>query len=438
MLLHLGSKPAIIVSSAQVASKVLRTYDLIFASRPNHLRFFRRILANGKDMLSSPYGEYWRQMRSIWVQHLLSIKRVRSFRSMREEDVALMMNEIRGLSIVNLSEMFMSLTNDMVCRLAFGKKYMGERGGVDFKKLLDEVFRLLGEYYVGDFISGLAWIDRVNGVEAKVSQVANALDDILEEIIQEHLERRKQKNGEGEDFVDVLLEVQQENTSGNSCLDRESIKGLILDIFAAGTVTTSASLEWMMSELLRNPRVMKALQKEIRGTVGDKDVVAEDDLKNMKYLKAVIKETLRLHPSAPLTPPHECTKDVKVNGRDVDAGTLLIVNLWSISRDPEYWDEPEKFYPERFLDSPIDFKGRDFQFIPFGSGRRICPGIAFAIASLELVIANLVHQFDWALPNGMDETSLDMTEAPGQLAVQHRKNPLLAIPTPRVYQLESV
>ena len=202
------------------------------------------------------------------------------------------------------------------------------------------------------------------------------------------------------------------------------------DIFTGGTETTAIVLEWAMSELLRNPRVMHELQKEVSGITGDKESVTEDDLENMSYLKLVLKETLRLHPAAPLLIPHECTKDTKINGYDISAGTQVLVNAWAISRNPKYWEEPEKFYPERFLNSPTDFKGLNFQFIPFGSGRRICPGMAFAIASMELVLANLVHHFDWSLPDGAAGGSLDMTESPG--ITVHRKIPLVVVASPRI------
>lgn len=167
------------------------------------------------------------------------------------------------------------------------------------------------------------------------------------------------------------------------------------DMFAGGTDTTHTVLEWAMTELLRHPAVMKELQEEVRRITNGQADITEDDMEQMKYLKAVIKKTLRLHPLIPLLVPRESVQDVKINKYNIASGTRVITNAWAIHRDPTTWEEPEKFHPERFLNSSIDFKGQDFQLIPFGSGRRGCPGILFAIANNEIVIANLMSKFNW-------------------------------------------
>ena len=185
-----------------------------------------------------------------------------------------------------------------------------------------------------------------------------------------------------------------------------------------------------MSELLRNPNVMNKVQNEIREILGckpDIEEIQENDLEKMQYLKAVIKETLRLHPPIPLLVPRSAREDVKLNGYDIAAGTMVIINAWAIGRDPATWNKPEQFEPERFLNSSIDFKGHDFQLIPFGAGRRGCPGIAFAMATNEFVLANLLRMFDWKLPEGTTEENLDMSETAGSTA--HRTVPLLAVAT---------
>ena len=195
-------------------------------------------------------------------------------------------------------------------------------------------------------------------------------------------------------------------------------------MFSAGTDTISTVLEWAMSELLKHPEVMKKLKSEIREISGDQ-YVNEDDLDKMHYLKAVIKETLRLHPPIPLLVPRESTQYVKLRGYDIKPKTRVMINAWAIGRDPEVWEEAEEFRPERFMNSSIDFKGQDFELIPFGAGRRGCPGVEFATVINEIGLANLVHKFEWMLPNGED---LDMTGAFG-LTI-HRKHPLVATATP--------
>jgi cytochrome P450 len=198
-------------------------------------------------------------------------------------------------------------------------------------------------------------------------------------------------------------------------------------MFAAGTNTTNTVLEWAMTELLRHQTIMHKLQDEVRTVVGNKTHVTEEDLVNMNYLKAVIKETLRLHLPVPLLIPRKCMEDIKLDGYDIAAGTHVIINASAIARDPTSWEEPLEFKPERFMNSSIDFKGLDFELIPFGAGRRGCPGVLFSISVSELVLANLVYQFDWKLPDGIAAENLDMSETVGLTC--HIKYPLLAVAT---------
>jgi cytochrome P450 len=183
-----------------------------------------------------------------------------------------------------------------------------------------------------------------------------------------------------------------------------------------------------MSELLRHPMVMKKLQNEIREIVGNKTEITDNDLVEMHYLRAVIKESLRLHPPLPLLVPRMATQDVNVRGYNIKANTQVLVNAWLLGRDPKSYNNPEEYVPERFLNSSMDYKGNDFELLPFGAGRRGCPGIHFAIALEEIALANLVHIFNWVLPDGAREENLDMTESMG--AVVHRKHPLKAFAMP--------
>lgn len=194
-------------------------------------------------------------------------------------------------------------------------------------------------------------------------------------------------------------------------------------MFAAGTDTTYTVLEWAMTELLRHPRVMKRAKEEIREVVGSKKHVNEEDVSKMAYLKAILKETLRVHPPIPLLVPRESIQDINLNGYEIKSGTVVIINAWAIAGEGSIWERPKEFEPERFLKSSIDFKGVDFEFIPFGAGRRGCPGTGFAMAINEVVLANVVHQFDWVLPDGLED--LDMSETQG--LTMHRKFPLTAI-----------
>ncbi|XP_062000379.1 cytochrome P450 736A117-like [Rosa rugosa] len=444
MLLHFGSRPVLIVSSTEAVSEIFKNHDLTFSDKPKYI-FVEKLMYNYKDILTAPYGDYWRQVRSLCVLNLLSNKRVRSFRAVRQEETKLMMSNIEqscstetcssssSSSVLNLSEMFMKLTNDVICRVAMGRKYSDreEGRGRMFMELSTELSDLFTKVNIGDYIPWLAWFTRVNGLDAKLDDLAKRMDAFIDMVIQEHMDKSNNGNDgddneDKKDLVDVLLSVQKENALG-SPIDRVSVKAIILDIFVGGTDTTSTALEWVMSELLRNPGVMKKLQNEVRGIVGNKKNVTEEDLVGMPYLKAVTKENFRLHPPAPLLLPRMCNKDVKIKGYDIKANTQVMINAWALGRDPKSYTNPEQFKPERFLNSTIDYKGNNFELMPFGTGRRGCPGIQFATVLEELVLANIVHKFDWALPHGAKEDDLDMTETAGTTAC--RKYPLKAIAT---------
>lgn len=199
-------------------------------------------------------------------------------------------------------------------------------------------------------------------------------------------------------------------------------------MFAAGTDTSYIVLEWSMAELIRNPQVMRKLQEEVRGIACNRPMVKEEDLNNMNYLRAFIKEILRLHPPAPLLVPRESMESCQIAGYEIPKKTRVFINYWAITRDPEVWESPEEFRPERFENNIIDFKGQDYQYIPFGAGRRICPGMQFAISTIELALANIVHQFDWQLPKHDVGEELDMSEAPGGTTRMNKNLYLVAKP----------
>ncbi|KAL9271744.1 Cytochrome P450 736A117-like protein [Drosera capensis] len=406
MLLHLGNRPALVVSSASVAQEIMKTHDIIFSTRP-HLTIPSKLVYNAKDVSFAPYGEYWRQMRSITVLQLLSNHRVGTFREVRREEMALMIETITkmGHKPVDVSEMLVIYTNDVVCRVAFGRKYSGERDGdADFKEVLKEFVELIGSFHVGDYIPWLAWIHRLNGLDSRVDKVVRRFDHSL--VVEEHTARLKKYKNSGDadkketakDFVDVLPEIRRDKTLGFH-IDRDSIKGLLLDVFAAGTDTTYTVGNDRNIEA--SPNYGETSSRD-QGTCGNR--------------KRNIGERLGEN------------EDIKINGYDIPAGTQVITNAWAIHRDPASWKEHDEFRPERFLDSTVDFKGQDFHLIPFGAGRTECPGTAFAIANNELVLANLMHKFDWALPDGVDAATLDMRERIG-LTI-HRKSPLFAVATP--------
>ncbi|XP_043724704.1 cytochrome P450 71A9-like [Telopea speciosissima] len=429
MFLQLGSIPTLVISSADVAREIFKGYDLVFSGRP--LTFTaKRLSDNCSDITFAPYGDYWREIRKITILELLNIKRVLSFRAVREEEVDLMVASISSSSSsipINLSEMTLCFTNNVICRVAFGRKYEG--GGSNrealFYRILKETQELLGSFSISDFFPWMEWINKVNGLQGRVEKTFHKLDNFYNKVIDEHLDPSKSKPQQ-EDLVNVLLRVQKDSTQGMS-LTRDQIKGVLTDMFIAGTDTTAATVIWTMAELIRHPNTMKRTQEEVRRVIGRKQKVEENDLPRLNYLKLVVKEALRLHPPTPLLVPRETMEDCTIKGYDIQAKTRVFINARSIATDKKYWDNPEEFQPERFLHNSINFKGLDFELLPFGAGRRGCPGIDFSVVLIELVLANILHCFDWKLPSGVEVADLDMTEAVG--LTMHKKSHLLLVAT---------
>ncbi|CAI0409438.1 unnamed protein product [Linum tenue] len=238
---------------------------------------------------------------------------------------------------------------------------------------------------------------------------------------------------EDQDLVDFLLNLKENKDLGFPFTNVE-IKSVIFDILMAGTNTWNAVIEWALSEMLKNPRIMKKAQDEVRQLVfnGKGDIVDEACINQLHYLQLVVTETLRLHPSGPLNVPRENQETVVIQGYRIPAKTKVIFNSWAIGRDPNHWTDPETFYPERFLNTCTDYKGLHFQFIPFGAGRRMCPGVHYGTTIAKLVLANLLYHFDWELANGVKPQDLDMEERLG--LDLRRKNDLVIIPIPYHHQ----
>nr|UHB15531.1 cytochrome P450 [Paris polyphylla] len=414
MLLYLGRVPTLVASSADVAREILKTHDLTFANRPPS-KAIRVIYSGGMGLGFVPYVEHWRQMKKLTITHLLSTKMVQSFQLAREEEVEFMIDKIlsRSSSMVDMSDALYSFANDVICRVVSGKFFRKEGRNNMFRRLIEEYEVLLGKFHVEDFLPWLSWLDVFFGLNSRAERNAKKWDDVLEEIIRDHAERARDNEHEGDHFVDVLLSLQK-NPDMGYILNKGNMKALLIDMFTAGTDTSYILLEWAMAELLQNPKAMKKLRDEARRISNGKLVIQEENLHEMSYLKAVVKEVLRLHPPAPLLLPHESREECEIQGYKIPKGARVIINAWAIGRDPKSWESPEEFLPERFLVSGSpDFKGIDFQFIPFGAGRRICPGMNFAVSTAELALANLVHRFDWELPVGSASQGLDMAEGEG-------------------------
>ncbi|KAK8959492.1 Cytochrome P450 71A9 [Platanthera guangdongensis] len=384
MLLHLGPIPTVVVSSPAVAQHFMKNHDTVFASRPS-LKSSRALSYNNIDVAFSPYGDCWRQMRKISMCHLLSAKMVQSFASVRRDEVAALLRRVSDHdgTVLCVTEMLNELVSNVLCRVVVGS-CMGDERRRLISTLVQQNSIFNTKVFVEDFFP-----DRT-------------------------------------DFIDVLLQLQKDPNL-DFVLTRDHIKSTLLDMFAAGTDTSFIVLDWSMAELIRNPEVMTKVQDEVRAVAGGEEMINEEHLPKMTYLKAVVKEVLRLHPPIPLLLPRESTEECQIQGYRIPKQTRVIVNAWSMGRDAAYWEDPEEFKPERFVGSALDFKGREFQFIPFGAGRRICPGMSFAIVVVELALANLLRRFDWKLPNGMAIEDMNMEDSPGLVALRRQKLELVPL-----------
>ncbi|KAL4340899.1 hypothetical protein GQ457_08G037030 [Hibiscus cannabinus] len=424
MFLQLGAVPTLVISSADAAMAIFKGgsgHDVVFSGRPNDLFAAKKFSYNLNSISFAPYGELWRKMRRIAIVELLSSKRVQSFRAVREEEVAAMVSRIASTSgTVNLSKLSMLLANNVVCRVAFGKKY-GDR----FDAVMHETQVLLGEFLVSDYFPWMRWLNKFNGVEARVEKCFKELDKLYDDVIEDHLVPTR-STLDNEDIVDVLLRLQNDPSQVIS-LNNQQIKGILTDVFIAGTDTTASILIWIFTELIRNPLCMQKVQAEVRKVANGRHKIEESDLPNLIYLQLVIKEALRLHPPAPLSVPRETTEDCIVGNYEISAKTRTIIDLRSIGTDPKYWENPNEFRPERFMNSSVDFNGQHFELLPFGVGRRGCPGSNFAIVLVQLAVANFLNRFDWDLPDGMSVEDVDMEEEIG--ITMFKKTPLCLVVT---------
>ncbi|XP_057865163.2 cytochrome P450 71AU50-like [Cryptomeria japonica] len=224
--------------------------------------------------------------------------------------------------------------------------------------------------------------------------INKVFDEFADKLIDEHIERRRVKKSEKPDIVDVMLNM-AEIGSAEIQVSWLHIKAIITDMLIAGVETSTTTLEWAMTELLRNPQAMSRAQEEIELKVGRDRIVRESDLVSLDYLRCLVKETLRLHAPAPLLMAHESTQGCNVGGYYIPPKTRFFVNVWAIGRDERVWEDPLEFKPERFIGSSIDVNGHHFELFSFGTGRRGCPGIYMGFSSVYLVVAQLIHCFHW-------------------------------------------
>ncbi|GKV42123.1 hypothetical protein SLEP1_g49565 [Rubroshorea leprosula] len=413
-----------------MAKEVLKTHDIDFCSRPALLGQ-QKLSYDGLDLAFSPFDSYNKEIRKISSLHLFSPNRAKLFRPIREDEVSQMIDKVSkscdASKPINLSEVMVYLTSSIICRVGFGKRCVDKGSEISkFNRILSETQVMLSKFFVCDYFPSMRWVDRLTGGLSRLENVVKELDAFYQQLIDDHLDPKRQKP-EQEDIIDVFLKIMKDPQS-TSHISFDHIKAMLMNVFVAGTDTSAATVVWAMTFLMKYPATMKKAQEEVRNFDGKKRFLNEDEIQDLPYLKAVVKETLRLQSVVPLLLPRETLRDCNIGGYKIPAKSLVYVNAWAIGRDTEAWGQnPEDFCPERFMDSSIDYKGQDFGLIPFGSGRRICPGMHMGAATVELALANLLYRFDWKMPPGMKEEDLDFDPAPG--LVIHKRNHLFLMAT---------
>ncbi|KAF6149412.1 hypothetical protein GIB67_016950 [Kingdonia uniflora] len=431
----LGSTLNVVVMNTELAKEVLKEKDQQLADRHRN-RVTERFSRGGMDLIWADYGPHYVKVRKVCTVELFSPKRLESLRPIREDEVTSMVESIFkecsksanvGKSIL-VKEFLSPVAFNNITRLAFGKRFVNAEGltdeqGLEFKAIVSNGIKIGGSLALGDHIPWLQWMFPLE--EDTINKHNERRDRLTKSIMEEHNLARKMTGGAKQHFVDALHSLQKEYD-----LSDDTIIGLLWDMITAGTDTTVISVEWAMAELIRNPRVQQKAQEEIDRVIGTDRVMTETDFSKLHYLQCVTKEALRLHPPTPLMLPHKANANVKIGGYDIPKGSNIHVNVWAVARDPAVWKEPLQFRPERFLEEDVDMKGHDFRLLPFGAGRRICPGAQLAINLVTSMLGHLLHHFSWAPPEGVKPEDIDLAENPG--LVTYMKTPVKAVPTPRL------
>nr|QNS29942.1 cytochrome P450 [Nothapodytes nimmoniana] len=443
MQLKFGSFPVVIASSPEMAKQFLKTYDHVFCSRPATAAG-KYTSYNYSDMTWAPYGPYWRQARRIYVNEIFNARRLGSSEYIRVEERRAFISRLFAASgkPVVLKEHLSHYTLSSISRMVMGNKYFtqsesdsGDQGSIitfkEFHAMMDEWFLLNGVFNTGDWIPWLSFLD-FQGYVKRMKALYKKWDRFHNHVISDHKSRRQQSEESfDKDMVDVLLQ-HAEDPNLEIRLTSDCVKGLMQDLLNGGTDTSATTVEWAIHEVLRQPRIIEKARKELDRVIGREKWVEEEDLSKLPYIDAIIKESLRLHPLATLLAPHFSIEDCEVSGYHIPRGTTILINTWSIGRDPNSWDEPEEFRPERFLleKSDIDLAGRSFELLPFGSGRRKCPGYSLGTKMIRSTLANLLHGFDIKLPGDMKPEDICMEELYG--LTTHPKVPLALVMDPRL------
>ncbi|KAK6257273.1 hypothetical protein QUC31_000732 [Theobroma cacao] len=409
VLLQFGTRPVLVVSSPSAAEECFTRNDIIFANRPG-LLIGKHLGYNHTSLAWAPYGENWRNLRRIASIEILSATRLQMLSSIRNDEVKSLIRKLldHQNQPVELRTAFFELTLNMMMGMIAGKRYYGENledveEARRFREVHVETFKLSAKINIGDF---LPWI-KSRELERKLIECQSKRDKFMQDLIEQH-KRRMRNNCDRmrkKTLIEVLVSLQE---SEPEYYTDQMIRALVLVLLLAGTDTTVNTMEWAFSLLLNHREVLEKAQAEIANRVGHCRLIDESDLAQLPYLHCIINETLRMYSPAPLLLPHESSEECVLGGFRIPLGTTLLVNVWAIQNDPKLWTNPTRFMPERFED--LEGTRDGFRLMPFGSGRRGCPGESLGLRMVGLTLGSLIQYFEWSR---ISDDLVDMTEATG-------------------------
>ncbi|KAI3828866.1 hypothetical protein L1987_02976 [Smallanthus sonchifolius] len=435
--LRLGSKLHVVVNSIDLAKVVAREQDSTFANRGPPLTGLI-ITYGGMDLVWSNNNTHWRNVRKLLVSQVLSNTNLNSCQGFRTHEVRKTVKEVYTKigTKIDINKIAFDTELNVVTNMLWGCSKSSE--GNDFGDILDgfrevefKIIELMGTPNISDFIPFLSRFD-LQGMQMEMQRQFEYVERVFDYIIEGKMKVDSNEIDEAvakdvrKDFLQILLEIKDKKNDPKS-FNIIHIKALLINIVVAATDTTSTMVEWVMAEILGHPGVMKKVQDELTEVIGMNNIVEESDLPKLIYLDAVIKETFRLHPPLPFLIQRCPDESCRVGGYTIPKGTIVYINVWAIQRDPQNWTDPLEFKPERFLNHKWDYNGNNFKFLPFGSGRRICPGIPLGEKMLVYILASLLHSFEWSLPK---DEEFELSDKFG--FVTKKRKPLIAIPSQRL------
>ncbi|URD87520.1 Cytochrome P450 [Musa troglodytarum] len=479
-----GTTGVVVACSAGAAPSFLKARDLQFANRPSPISG-KDVTYDGQDFVFANYGPRWKLLRKLTNLHFLGSKALTMWELVRRDKIGRMLRAMLESSQnsrpVMVSEAMVCASANIIGQVMLSRRVFESQGeeSKQFKDAITELLAWSGKFSIGDFVPAIAWMD-LQGLQRQLRRVHVKLDALITALVAEHeataheregrpdvldLVMAKRVDADGVPLSDVNIKGfisvsslssllphsvatdSQLATSANSIdLHLQNVHHACLiphqylsnffsrqDMFIAGTDTSSIIIEWALAEMLRNPTILQRAQDAMDQVIGKNRRLAESDIPSLPYLRAICKEALRLHPSTSLSLPHYTFEACEVDGYHIPPNTRLVVNVWAIGRDPNVWEHPLEFKPEKFLSgrtAKIEPLGNDFELIPFGAGRRICAGMYAGLIMLQYGIGSLLHSFHWKFAD--DDEELDMKEKFG--AALPKAVPLKAVVSPRLLE----